>query len=227
MIAESTVRPARGPGAILAASECSTASRTNELPVSAAIGQLKQNLHGRGAAIMDAPAVVALVCVEDPENGQPFNGDVSHSQLVLVDASWGQCRVGWSQAAAHIGCQARIGIRIPAEVHIVLDAGHLPTEKLEAVMDRTDVASERVTRCAVVVDVDLPTGHVEVLVLQLGQLDLCCHLAVFVPVVTDAGDARLGHDAIVLEPQSCLGVVPVNVPDAVRERRRPVGGRES
>ena len=223
MVTEPTVRPARGPGAVLAASEGSAASWTHILPVGAAIGQLQQHLDGRGAAVVDPPAVVTLVSVEDPENGQALDGDLGHGQPVLVDPTRGQGWVGRPEAAAHIGRQARSSLRIPAEVHIVLDASHLTAQQLETVVNLSDVAGERISHGAVVVDVDLAAGHIEVLVLQLRQLDTGGHLVVLVPVVTYPRNARAGHGAVVLESEGGLRVVPVDVPDAIRERRRPLG----
>ena len=200
LITEPTVRPARGPGAILAASEGSDGSRAHILSVGAAIGQLQQHLHGRGTAVVDPPAVVTLVCVQDPEVGQALNGDLGHRQPVLVDPPRRQGGVGRPEAAADVGREPGSGLWIPAEVHVVLDAGHLTAQQLEAVVDLADVAGKRISRGAVVVDVDLAAGHIEVLVLQFRQLDPGGHLAVLVPVGADAGNARVGHVAVVLEP---------------------------
>ena len=149
---------------------------------------------------MDPPAVVPLVAVQDPEVGQALDGDLSHRQPVLVDPTRRKGGVGRPEAAAHIGRQAGSDLWIPAEVHIVLDAGHFTAQQLEAVMNWADVTGKRVSRGAVVVDVDLAAGHIEVLVLQLRQLDPGGHLVVLVPVVADARDARAGNSTVVLEP---------------------------
>ena len=141
---------------------------------------------------MDAPAVVALVGVEDLELGKALDGYFGDSQAVFVDPTRRQCRVDTStQAASDIGRQPGSILGIPPEMDVVLDATDLPGQQLEAKVNGSHVAGEWVATGHPVVDVDLAAGHIEVLVLQFRELDLGVDLLVIVaPVVTDARDVR-------------------------------------
>jgi hypothetical protein len=71
--------------------------------VSPTVWILKIHGHRAGAAIVDSPAVVTLVSVENPELGRAFEGDLSYSQPVLVDPTRRQRGRRWPETAPNIG----------------------------------------------------------------------------------------------------------------------------
>jgi hypothetical protein len=53
---------------------------------------LKQNFGGLGPAIVDPPAIVALVGAEDPKLRDTLEGNLGNGEAVLVDAPGRQSR---------------------------------------------------------------------------------------------------------------------------------------
>jgi len=109
---------------------------------------------------------------------------------------------------------------------VVTDAVDLPGQQLEAVVDGSHVAGERVATGHPVVDVDLAASHIKVLVLQLRKLDLGVNLLMIVPPVgSDAWYVVWPYSVVSPESFTGIRIVPIDVPHTVRILTLPYSGR--